>query len=325
MSFGSYQKRAASPTVTDTLLDVEGLRVSYGTSRGRVMAVDGLTFSLHWGETFGLVGESGSGKTTMAGAVLGLLGAGARIEGGRVVLDGIDLLALSPEQMREIRWAQVALIPQGAMNSLNPVVKVRDQIRDVILVHEGRRARAGLDRRIGELLQSVGLPELVAKMYPHELSGGMKQRVCIAMAIALQPALIIADEPTSALDVVVQRLVAETLQRAQRRLGASMILIGHDMGIQAQLVDRLGIMYRGRLVEVGPVRNIFKDPRHGYTRQLIASIPSIKRPVRLADGKRLGAVLPESDVDASLSQDRDTSDELPPLREVAPGHFAALG
>ena len=302
------------------VLSVENLRVSYATPRGRLMAVDGISFELEAGETFGLVGESGSGKTTTASAILRLLGTMGRVEGGRVLLNGVDLLKLSEEELRRVRWRTVALIPQGAMNSLNPVMKVKDQIQDVIVAHEGRAAPKQVRDRIIRLLQSVNLPDRTYEMYPHELSGGMKQRVCIAMAIALNPQLIIADEPTSALDVIVQRIVSETLKEVQTRLNATMILIGHDMGIQAQLVDRMGIMYQGKLVEVGTTRDIFKNPQHAYTQRLIASIPSIHHQHTLAERVLTSseqAVVPESVLDSALS-------EILPLREVAPGHFAAV-
>src|SRR6266511_3572864 len=233
------------------VLSVEHLSVSYGTEAGRRKAVDDLSFEVRRSEVFGLVGESGSGKTTTASAILGLVKPPGRIDGGRIRLGGDDLVGLSRRAWEPIRWRRLSLVPQGAMNALNPVMRIGDQIRDVLETHEGRRSRAILDERIGALLDSVGLPGRVMRAYPHELSGGMKQRACIAMAIALDPALIIADEPTSALDVVVQRAVAETLKDVQARLGVSVILIGHDLGLQAQLVDRLGVMYRGRLVEIG--------------------------------------------------------------------------
>ena len=206
------------------------------------------------------------------------------------------------------------------MNALNPVMRVGDQIRDVIEAHEGRQERRAVDRRIVGLLDSVGLPDRVVRAYPHELSGGMKQRACIAMAIALEPALIIADEPTSALDVVVQRAVAETLKDVQGRLGASVILIGHDLGLQAQLVDRIGVMYRGRLVEVGPARDLFHAPRHPYTELLVRSVPSLRAGVGedslTGAGARARALAEASD--------RLAATGIPPLRPVGPDHMVAL-
>ncbi len=268
------------------VLDVQDLRVYYDTPLGDVRAVDGINFRVYPGEIVGLVGESGCGKTTAAMAILRLVQPPGRIVGGRVFLDGIELTSLNDRQLRRIRWRKLALIPQGAMNSLNPVMKIKDQIADAIETHEGKQPRSVMKERILKLLSEVGLPSRVYDMYPHELSGGMKQRVCIAMAIALNPPLIIADEPTSALDVVVQRVVGQTLLDVKERLGLSMILIGHDMGLQAQLVDRIAVMYAGHIVEVAPVEIIFEKPMHPYTQLLIESIPSIKerKPLKLTEG-----------------------------------------
>jgi peptide/nickel transport system ATP-binding protein len=209
-------------------------------------------------------------------SLLRLLRDPARIVSGRVLLDGVDLLKLDEPALRSVRWRRVSLVPQGAMNALNPVMRVRDQIGDAIAAHDGAVSKSGAAARIDELLQSVGLSRRTAELFPHELSGGMKQRVCIAMAIALRPQLIIADEPTSALDVVVQRVVAQTLAEAVEQLGASLILIGHDMGLQAQLVDRIGVMYAGRVAEIGTAREVFRSPTHPYTRMLISSLPSLR-------------------------------------------------
>ena len=259
------------------VLDVRDLRVSYNTPAGLVRAVNGVSFFLRPGERLGLVGESGSGKTTTALSLMRLLQESALIEGGEVLLDGVDLLRLSEEAMRQARFADISLIPQGAMNSLNPMMKVGEQLRDTIRAHRNEpNSKVNIDARIQEVLESVELRAGVMDSYPHELSGGMKQRVCIAMAILLNPKVIIADEPTSALDVVVQRQVMETLRRVQEALGASVILVGHDMGLMAQFVDRVGVMYGGKLVEVGPVRGIFKDPLHPYTQLLIKTLPNLQ-------------------------------------------------
>jgi oligopeptide/dipeptide ABC transporter ATP-binding protein len=306
------------------LLTVDGLSVSYPGRGGRFLAADEVSFDLAAGETFGLVGESGSGKTTTAMAILRLLRPPARIERGRILLGDADVLSLPDREIRRLRWSKLALIPQGAMNSLNPVMRIEDQIADAILTHEGRGARRRLGDRLVDLLATVGLPARVRRMYPHELSGGMKQRVCIAMAIALQPQVIVADEPTSALDVVVQRVVAQTLLEVQERIGAAVILIGHDMGLQAQMVQRLAVMYRGRIVELGPVRELFNDPVHPYTRLLIASIPSIRerraethdqRALARAVGARAGCVLG--------ADCPGPGDGRPTMHEVAPGHLVA--
>lgn len=258
------------------LLEVQDLHVHFQTPRGPVKAVDGVSFALAGGERYGLIGESGSGKTTIALSILRLIRPPGRIEGGRVLLDGNDVLALSEEQMRQTRLAEIALITQGAMNSLNPVIRIQEQMADGLRSHGVGLSRPALADHIADLLQRVGLRPEVAHMYPHQLSGGMKQRVCIAIAISLQPRLIIADEPTSALDVVVQRQVMQTLRQVQEDLGASVILIGHDMGLMAQFADRMGVMYAGRLVEEGTVRDIFARPQHPYSQLLMASLPTLE-------------------------------------------------
>jgi peptide/nickel transport system ATP-binding protein len=260
------------------VLEVKDLRVSYATPAGPARAVNGVSFSIGRGERFGLVGESGCGKSTTANAILRLIKPPGSIDGGQVLLDGVDLLRLSEAQMRGLRWRRLALVMQGAMNSLNPTMRIREQIADAIVAHSATRPAArALAETIENLLAMVGLPARVMNLYPHELSGGMKQRACIAMAMALEPALIIADEPTSALDVVVQRVVAQTLVEVGERLNASLLLIGHDMGLQAQLVHRLGVMYAGEMVETGDIKTMLTRPQHPYTQLLTSSVPSIRR------------------------------------------------
>ena len=272
------------------LLSVNELCVYYETPTGDVKAVDGISFELKTGEMLGLVGESGCGKSTAAMGILQLVQPPGRIVSGQVKLKDQELLSLTESQMRHLRWTQLALIPQGAMNSLNPTMKICSQIQDVILTHRltsiDKPNKKQVRNRIFELLKMVGLPERIYNMYPHELSGGMKQRVCIAMAIALNPSLIIADESTSALDVVVQRVVAQTILEVKQALGISMIMIGHDMGLMAQLVDRIAVMYAGKIVEIGTVLDIFNSPRHPYTQLLIESIPSLteRKPLKITDG-----------------------------------------
>jgi peptide/nickel transport system ATP-binding protein len=258
------------------VLRVEALHVSYDHPLGVVRAVDDVSFTLQAEERFGLAGESGSGKSTMALAILRMIKPPGRIDGGEVWLGGSKMSDLSDDGIRTMRLAGIALVPQGSMNSLNPVIRIRGQIADALADHNVALSNRQLDERIRDLLPTVGLRTEVADMYPHELSGGMKQRVCIAIAICLRPKVIIADEPTSALDVVVQRQVMETLGRVQKDLGAAIILVGHDMGLMAQFVDRLGIMYAGRLVEVAPVGQIITKPSHPYTEMLISSLPSLE-------------------------------------------------
>jgi peptide/nickel transport system ATP-binding protein len=303
-----------APPVADTVLEVDGLSVVYESGAQPVQAVADVSFSLRRGEMLGLVGESGSGKTTAAMAVLGLIKPPGRIEAGRIVLGGVDLLRIDRDELRRRRWRSISLVPQGAMNALNPVMRVGAQLADVIRVHEGRQDRGRVRERILQLFDSVGLPERVVRLYPHELSGGMKQRVCIAMAIALRPEVVVADEPTSALDVVVQRAVAEALQRVQEELGMSVILIGHDMALQAQLVDRVGVMCRGRLVEIGPVRSVFHEPVHPYTQLLLAAVPSIRE----------AAWAPPAAAPALRAQAEALVAQGHPLREHAPDHLVAL-
>ena len=262
--------------MTADVLRVQGLVVHYHTPLGAVKAADHISFSLKAGERLGFAGESGSGKSTMALSILRMIKPPGRIEAGEVWLDGLNLMTLSEEEMRQLRLARIAMIPQGSMNSLNPVMRIKDQIADALRDHGARMAKRHVEERVRDLLQSVGLRPEVASMFPHELSGGMKQRACIAIAISLRPKVIIADEPTSALDVVVQKQVMETLARVQKDLEASVILVGHDMGLVAQFVDRLGVMYAGKLVEISPVRDIFTKPLHPYTQMLIASLPSLE-------------------------------------------------
>jgi oligopeptide/dipeptide ABC transporter ATP-binding protein len=248
--------------------------------------VDDVDFQVYEGEILGLVGESGCGKTTTAMAVLRMVQPPGRIVDGHILLDDVDLATLDGNELRRVRWQKLSLIPQGAMNSLNPIMRVGKQIADSIETHEGRQDKKELKERILNLLTMVGLPTRVYSMYPHELSGGMKQRACIAMAISLHPSLVIADEPTSALDVVVQRVVAQNLLDIKDRLDVSLLMIGHDMGLMAQLADRLAVMYAGHMVEIAPVENIFAEPLHPYTQLLIDSIPSIKerKPLKLTEG-----------------------------------------
>jgi peptide/nickel transport system ATP-binding protein len=268
------------------VLKVRNLCVYYETPKGDVLAVDGINFDLYEGETLGLVGESGCGKSTAAMGILQLVTPPGRIADGEVLLDGRNLLGLPEPALRAIRWVKLALIPQGAMNSLNPTMKVSDQIKDVIVSHEGKQDSKKIKPRIMELLAMVGLPGRVYDLYPHELSGGMKQRACIAMAIALNPTVIIADESTSALDVVVQRVVAQTMLRVKQSLGVSMIMIGHDMGLMAQMVDRIAVMYAGKIVEIASVKDMFNEPKHPYSHLLIESVPSLKerKPLKITEG-----------------------------------------
>lgn len=255
------------------VLQVEDLRVVFETAAGEGAAVDGVSFSLRPGERMGLIGESGCGKTTMATALMALTRPPGYIAGGRVRLAGRDLLTLSDPEMRRVRHKEIALMPQAAMNSLNPVMRIREQIIDAIQAHESNLSQQELNSIVEHALKQVGLPASVANRFPHQLSGGMKQRATMAIATVLRPQLIIADEPTSALDVVVQRQVMMTLSRVQKELGAATILIGHDMGLIAQFSNSVGVLYAGKLVERGPIDDVLASPLHPYTRLLIDSLP----------------------------------------------------
>ena len=258
------------------VLEIKDLQVHYRTPRGPVKAVDGISFELAAGERLGIVGESGSGKSTMALALMRMLPASGQIVGGQMLLDNVDLAPLSEEQMRRMRLDQLSMIPQGAMNSLNPVMRIGRQLIDGMRAHNTQLSKQALQERAIDVLERVDLDPAVARMYPHELSGGMKQRVCIAIAISLSPKVIIADEPTSALDVVIQRQVMETIANVQQELDAAVILIGHDIGLMVQFVDRLIIMYAGKIAEIGTIEEIFSAPKHPYTQMLISSLPTLE-------------------------------------------------
>jgi peptide/nickel transport system ATP-binding protein len=265
----------ASANPTQSVLKVVDLQVTYYTDAGRAKALDNVTFDLKAGEKLGLVGESGSGKSTMALAMMRMIKPPGRIEGGQVIVDGTDLTKLSEQNMLKARLSKIAYIPQGAMNSLNPVLRIGAQLMDAIQAHEPQLSKADMQARCYKALESVELKPQVFKMYAHELSGGMKQRVCIAIGILLEPKVIIADEPTSALDVVTQRQVMETIDRVQKQMGAAVILIGHDMGLMAQSMDKVAVMYAGRIVELSTVREMFTDPKHPYAKALIKSLPKL--------------------------------------------------
>ncbi|MEM1273306.1 MAG: ABC transporter ATP-binding protein [Pseudomonadota bacterium] len=262
-----------------TILDLKNVSIDFPTSKGVVHAVTDVTLSVGQGRRVGFIGESGSGKTTTALSAMRMLASPGFVAAGAIhlnSLDNPDLLSLSDEEMRRVRLRKISYIPQGAMNSLNPVMRIEHQIWDGVIAHEADVSQDALKARSDAALSSVGLdPEIVAPLYPHELSGGMKQRVCIAIGVCLNPDLIIADEPTSALDVITQRHVMQTLRDVQGKIGAGLILIGHDMGLMAHSVDEICVLKKGELVEFGPVRQIIENPNHPYTRELISSVPLV--------------------------------------------------
>jgi peptide/nickel transport system ATP-binding protein/oligopeptide transport system ATP-binding protein len=264
-------------SATSNLLEVRGLRTSFETRRGRLVAVDGVSFALAPGEVLGVVGETGSGKSVTALSLLRLVDAPGRIDrSSEIVFEGTDLMRLSEGAMRAVRGRDIAMIFQEPMTSLNPVQRVGDQIAEVLEAHADLPQPA-VRERVVELLRAVGLsdPERQARRYPFELSGGMRQRVMIAMAMALTPKLLVADEPTTALDVTIQAQILELVQDLRERTGMAMLIITHDLGVVAEVTDRVAVMYAGRIVESGPTRDVLDNPRHPYTQGLLAAIPEL--------------------------------------------------
>ena len=260
------------------LLTVTDLRTSFYTRSGVYRAVDGVSFSVERGETLGIVGESGSGKSVTCYSIMGLLPTPpARIEGGSAVFDGVDLLKCTPAQSRSIRGKRVAMIFQDPMTSLNPYLRVSEQLIEPLLIHEKISKAAALKRGL-EALEAVGINDASRRihLYPHEFSGGMRQRVMIAMALITKPELLIADEPTTALDVTVQAQILELIKKMQRDLGMAVIFITHDLGVVSGLCDRVQVMYAGRIVETADTRTLFYSPLHPYTRALQRSIPALQ-------------------------------------------------
>ncbi len=259
------------------LLDVRNLTTEFTTPEGaRLRTVDDLSFSLGRGEALGIVGESGCGKTTAMLSLLRLLPAAGRVVAGEVRFDGDDLLRLAPAELRERRWRDLAIVFQGAMNALNPVRSVGEQIREAIVAHRPT-ARAAADARVGELLELVGIPAWRAAQFPHQYSGGMRQRAMIAMALACGPQLVVADEPTTALDVMVQAQIIDLLDRLRRELNLALIIVTHDLGVVAEACQQVLVMYGGRAAEIGPVGRVFAAPRHPYTQMLLRAFPTLER------------------------------------------------
>jgi len=262
------------------LVEVRNLKAYYRTVRGYVRAVDGVTCKIRKGETFGLAGESGCGKTTLALSIMRLLPRNGQIVSGQVMFDGVDITKLDEETFRrDYRWRRMSIVFQGAMNSLNPVHRVGDQIAEAILTHENVGKHEALNRA-RKLLDMVGVDPERVRSYPHELSGGMRQRVMIAMALACNPEFVIADEPVTALDVLVQAQVLELIRRLQKELALSMMLITHDLSVIAETCESVAIMYAGRIVEYGDVISIFKRPLHPYTKGLVMAFPSLRGPLK---------------------------------------------
>ena len=271
----SQDARPASDAREDgMLLDVQNLVMTYSTMQGKVRAVDGVSFSLRKGEALGLVGESGCGKSSIAMALLRLLPESARIESGSVLLDDVDIVTLPEDEMRAYRWARISMVFQAAMNSLDPVYRVGDQIIEALEQHV-LSARPESIERVRELYDLVSLDHSFITRYPHEYSGGMRQRAIIAMALACEPDLIIADEPTTALDVIVQNRILREMKKVQDELNMGMIYISHDMAVIAEVSDVVAVMYAGKIMEFGDAHGIFNSPIHPYTRALMSAFPSV--------------------------------------------------
>jgi peptide/nickel transport system ATP-binding protein len=310
------------------LLDVRDLRAYFKLSSGWVRAVDGISFTLEPGESLGLAGESGCGKTTAASAILKLLPENGKIVSGEVLFDGRNLAKRTEFGMQKIRWKEISMIFQGAMNALNPVIEVGRQIAEPIVLHEHLSEKAALTRA-RELFDLVGISPKRLMEFPHQMSGGMRQRAMIAMALACNPKLVIGDEPTTALDVMVQAQILELIERLRRELALSFILISHDLSVMAETCDKGIIMYAGRVVEAGSVRDIFNEARHPYTRRLIGSFPNIhskREMVSSIPGDPPNLLSPPPGCAFSprceYAEERCRS-EAPPLEAVSEGHTVA--
>ena len=271
-----------------TVLDVRNLSMHYETLAGNVSAVKDVSFSINSGESFGLVGESGCGKTSVAMTLLQLQPENSVITEGSIKLDGKELVGLSEYELRKVRWDSISIVFQGAMNAWNPVIKIGEQIREALREHYPNNSKEDNIQKIQELFQMVGLDESIIDRYPHELSGGMKQRAVIALALSCDPKIIIADEPTTALDVVIQDQILNEIKKVQELLGLSLIYISHDIAVIAEMTDKIAVMYAGSIVEMGPTKEVFKSPKHSYTKALLDSTPSIrgeKKKLKSLDGE----------------------------------------
>lgn len=256
------------------LLEVKDLKTYFTTSKGKAKAVDGVSFTLDYGQCLGLVGESGCGKTTTALSICQLLPKEGNVEGGQILLEGVDYASMSEEEIMKHRWQDVSIIFQGAMNAFNPVKKVGWQIAEACILHQNMTKEQAWERA-GELFEMVGIAKERVTQYPHEFSGGMKQRAMIAMALACSPKLIIGDEPTTALDVMIQAQILELLEKLRRELNMGMILITHDLSILSETCDKIAVMYAGKIAELGTVDDIFNHPMHPYTKRLLDCFPNI--------------------------------------------------
>ncbi|HTZ05029.1 MAG TPA: ABC transporter ATP-binding protein [Gaiellaceae bacterium] len=317
--------------MSEPLLAVEGLEVRFWTNRGTVHAVNGISFEIEPGETLGIVGESGCGKSVTSLAILGLLPRAGRATAGSARLEGRELLALSDRELRDVRGREIAMIFQDPMTSLNPVLTIGRQIREALEAHFGLDRKAA-DARAAELLDQVGIPSAKSRIsdYPHQFSGGMRQRAMIAMALACEPKLLIADEPTTALDVTIQAQILDLLRELVSERDTALIMITHDLGVVAGTCDRVNVMYAGMFVETGSAEQVFGAPRHPYTLGLLQSVPRLDtargRQLQPIAGSPRDMLQPPH---ACPFQPRcryaveESLHEVPPLLEIEPGHFVA--
>ena len=317
--------------MSQKLLEVTNLSMHYDTLDGNVDAVKNVSFTVNSGESFGLVGESGCGKTSVAMTLLQLQPDNSVITEGSIKLEGKELIGLSENDLRKVRWDSISIVFQGAMNAWNPVIKIGEQIREAMREHYPQNSKQENIKKINELFKMVGLDESISERFPHELSGGMKQRAVIALALSCDPKIIIADEPTTALDVVIQDQILNEIKKVQDLLGLSLIYISHDIAVIAEMTDKIAVMYAGSIVEMGPTKNVFTSPKHSYTRALLDSTPSIKgekKKLRSLDGE------PPSLIDkidgcsfAPRCPDREIScnpTEHMSLIEIEPEHFVDI-
>jgi oligopeptide/dipeptide ABC transporter ATP-binding protein len=314
-----------------SLLEVDDLRVEFWTQRGTVHAVNGVSFPVAAGETLGIVGESGCGKSVTALAVLGILPRAARVTSGRVVFDGRDILGLRDRELRRIRGREIAMIFQDPMTSLNPVLTVGRQIREALEQHLGLDRKAAI-RRAAELLDQVGIPSAKSRVsdYPHQFSGGMRQRAMIAMALACEPKLLIADEPTTALDVTIQAQILDLLRALVAERDTALVLITHDLGVVAGMCERVQVMYAGMTMETGSAEQVFATPRHPYTLGLLQSVPRLDTPrgrrLQPIEGAPRDMLRPPAACPFAprcTYEVEQSRQQVPPLVEVEPGHSVA--
>ena len=312
------------------VLVVKDLNMHYETLAGNVSAVKNVSFSVKEGQSFGLVGESGCGKTSVAMSLLQLQADNAKISSGSISLDGIEMVGMSESELRKIRWDGISIVFQGAMNAWNPVVKVGEQIREAIREHYPNNTKNENTEKIESLFKMVDLDSSIMDRFPHELSGGMKQRAVIALALSCDPKVVIADEPTTALDVVIQDQILKEIKKVQELLGLSLIYISHDIAVIAEMTDQMAVMYAGSIVEIGPTDQIFSNPKHAYTRLLLESTPSVvgeKKKLRSLEGEPPSLIGEENGCSFS-PRCPDPSDKCKSgnsemgLIEVAEGHFA---